>query len=149
MADSQTKIKLTSFSIDYKNTITKKANGSTCLKWLTRNSMKDLQIFNIFIWKKVFQINHLSNYFGGASFLQFPTNQFVSSKLQFLNFFAIILELYKSACKTNNRMILFIYLDLKNLFQSSYIWLQTQWSLEVKNLYLVSWKLIYFMVIIC
>ena len=39
------------------------------------NPMKDLQIFDIYIWKKVFQIEHVRNYFEGNRFLQFHTNQ--------------------------------------------------------------------------
>ena len=45
------------------------------LKLLARKSMKQLQVFNIYIWKKFFQINHASNDSGGTSFLQFHTNQ--------------------------------------------------------------------------
>ena len=37
--------------------------------------MKDLQIFDICIWKMVFQINHVSNYFRWTNFVQFHTNQ--------------------------------------------------------------------------
>ena len=51
------------------------SKGTINLKLLTRKSMKYLQIFNIYIWKKFFQINHVSNYSGGTSFLQFHTNQ--------------------------------------------------------------------------
>ena len=66
---------LTSFNINYENTITQKVKGSIKLKLLTKKFMKYLQIFNIYIWKMFFQINHVSNYFGESSSLQFHTNQ--------------------------------------------------------------------------
>ena len=92
---------LTSFNINYENTITQKVKGSINLKLLTRKSLqimkylKYLQIFNIYIWKKFFQINHVSNYSGGTSFLQFHTNQTTNriKLVYFLNcpqFFAFI-----------------------------------------------------------
>ena len=89
-AESQStrEIKLTSFNIRYESLIIKKGNGSINLKLLARNSMKELKILDICIWKKVFQIDFVRNYFGRTSFQQIHIDQTTNriKLVYFLNF---------------------------------------------------------------
>ena len=62
--------------------------------------MKDLQIFHICIWKKVFQINYVNNYFEGTSFLQFHTNQTTNRIIGVFSDLPLVLCIY-SRCLYN------------------------------------------------
>ena len=66
--------------------------------------MKYLQMFNIYIWKKFFQINLVINYFGGTSLLQFHTNQTTKSyKTGVISKFLLVSCIY-SRCLCNKDM---------------------------------------------